>query len=205
MRALGKAMALAAGLSGLGSLVPRVAAADPSPLDANVVSEYGESETPRSAAMGGALRALGSGSAALFLHPAAMAETPVSHSEAGTQYTPETHRWLLGAGIVDSTTSRLAGAFSIQGAPLPMDPDGIRRTSLDVRLGLAYPITDRFIVGLSARYLKVNQSGVAGPGFGFGQSAVSGGLVDPTSSNTPADRLALVNAFTFDAGLIVHP
>ncbi len=86
-----------------------------------------------------------------------------------------------------------------------MDPDGIRRTSLDVRLGLAYPITDRFILGASARYLKVNQSGVAGPAFGFGQSAVSGGLVDPTSTNSPADRLSLVNAFTFDAGLIAKP
>ncbi len=206
MRSLRKAAALAAGLSGgLAGLVPGVARADRSPLDVNVISEYGESETPRSAAMGGALRALGSGSAGLFLNPAAMAETPVYHIEAGTQYTPETHRWLLGAGIVDSVTSRLAGSFSIQGAPLPMDPDGIRRTFLDLRLGLAYPFGDRVIFGVTGRYLKINQSGTAGPAYGFPSSVVSGGLYDPTSGSPPADRFALVNTATIDVGLIAKP
>jgi hypothetical protein len=208
MRALSRAVAV--GLSGglWLAVAPGVAQADPSPLDANVVSEYGESETARSAAMGGALRALGAGFTGIYLNPAAIAETPVYHVEAATQYTPETRRWVLGAGIVDSTTSRVAGAFSIQGVPLPMDPDGIRRTSLDVRLAFALPVTERFIIGASARYFKVNQSGVAGPGFGFGTSAVSGGLVDstsPASGTTPAGRLSLVNAFTFDVGLIVKP
>src|SRR5262245_40504839 len=56
MRSLRKAAALVAGLwGGLAGLAPGVAWADRSPLDANVLSEYGELETPRSAAMGGAL------------------------------------------------------------------------------------------------------------------------------------------------------
>jgi hypothetical protein len=213
MRSLSKAMALAAGLSGgLAGLAPGIAAADPSPLDANVISEYGESETPRSAAMGGALRGLGSGSSGIFLNPAAMATTHVYHLEALTQYTPETHRWVVGGVVVDSITSRLAGAFSIMGIPLPMDPDGIRRTSLDLRLGLAYPITDRFIVGVTGRYLKVTQSGTAGPSYasgqnpyGFGPSLVSGGLVDPSSTSSPPNRSALLNTATFDVGLVAKP
>jgi opacity protein-like surface antigen len=198
--------ALAAGLSGgLVGLAPGIAWADRSPLDVNVISEYGESETPRSAAMGGALRALGSGSAGIFLNPAAMATARLYHIEALTQYTPETRRWVLGGTIVDSITSKLAGAFSIQGIPLPMDPDGIRRTSLDLRLGLAYPITDRFILGINGRYLKVNQSGTAPSSYGFGSSLVSGGLFDPTSGSPPTGRTALVNTATVDVGLVVKP
>jgi hypothetical protein len=206
MRSSGKAAALAAGLSGgVAALVPGVAAADPSPLDANIITDYGESETPRSAAMGGALRALGAGSAGIFLNPAAMATTRVYHIEALTQYTPETHRWIVGGVIVDSITSRLAGAFSIMGVPLPMDPDGIRRTSLDLRLSLAYPITDRFILGVTGRYLKATQQGTAGSSYGFGSSVVSGGLFDPSSGPPPNTRFALVNTATIDAGLIAKP
>src|SRR5262249_24725711 len=163
------------------------------------------SETPRSAAMGGALRALGGGSAGIFLNPAALVTTRVYHIEAMTQYTPETHRWVLGGTIVDSVTSRLAGSFSLQGAPLPMDPDGIRRTFLDLRLGLAYPITERFFLGLTGRYLKVNQSGTTDPSYGFGPSLVSGGLFDGSSGSPPKDRFALVNTATLDVGLIVKP
>jgi hypothetical protein len=155
--------------------------------------------------MGGALRALSSGSAGIFLNPAGMAEAPAYHIEALTQYTPETRRWVLGGTIVDSVTSRLAGSFSIVGTPIPMDPDGIRRSVLDVRLGLAYPITDKFIVGISGRYLKVNQSGTAGPSYGFLPSLVSGGLFDPSTGTPPTDRFALVNTATLDVGIVAKP
>jgi hypothetical protein len=203
---------------GLGSLASRVAWADPSPLDANVVYDYGESQTPRGAGMGGALRALGTGTNAIFQNPAGLAAAPVYHIEALSQVTPETRRWLLGAAISDSVTTRLAGAFSIVGTPIVMDPNGLRRTYIDVRLGLAFPITDRFIIGLSGRYVDVTQSGGAAPSYGFCNSLVSGGLVDPSSGIAPArsnsacanpgggqDRLALVNTVTFDAGVVIKP
>jgi opacity protein-like surface antigen len=204
-------------------LSPSLAQADPSPLDANIITEYGESETPRSAAMGGALRALGTGTTAIYQNPAALASARVYHIEALSQYTPETRRVVFGAAIVDSVTSRLAGSFSIMGTPIAMDPDGIRRSTLDLRLGLAFPITDRFIIGLTGRYLDVKQSGGAAPTFGFCNDAVSGGLVDTSSGAGPPranlacpnhpdpnsgqlqDRNALVNAASFDAGLLVKP
>jgi hypothetical protein len=219
MRSARKGAALAASLSGgLALLAPgRAAALGPSPLPIGVIYNYGESETARSAAMGGALRALGDGTTSIFLDPAAMAESRTYHIEAGTQVTPETRGWLLGATVVDSVTSRLAGSFSLQGTPIAVDPSGIDRSWLDLRLGLAFPITDRFIIGLTGRYLKATQSGIAQPGYGFGFSSASGGLIDPTSpltgpGATPGDaagnrpdRLALVNTFTFDAGIIIRP
>lgn len=202
---------------GLGSLAPSVVRAQ-SPLDANVVYDYGESQTPRGAAMGGALRALGTGTNALFQNPAGLAAAPVYHIEALSQLTPETRRWLLGAAISDSVTTRLAGALSIVGTPIVMDPNGIRRTYIDVRLGLAFPITDRFIIGLGGRYVDISQSGSAAPSYGFCNSLVSGGLVDMSSGVAPArsnsacanpgggqDRLPLVNTVTFDAGVVIKP
>src|ERR1700760_1458769 len=61
------AVCLAALLSA--GLAPAVARADRSPLDVNVVTEYGESETPRSAAMGGSIRAIATGSAGPLQDP----------------------------------------------------------------------------------------------------------------------------------------
>ena len=207
MRWVSKGSTVAVGLSGVVASLAlgSPAAADPSPLPVGVISNYGESETARSAAMGGALRALGSGTPSIFLNPAAMAETPAYHLEGLTDYTFETRRWMLGAAVVDSVTSRLAGSFSIQGTPIAMDPDGINRSQLDLRLGIAYPITDKFILGVSGRYFKVTQSGLAGPSYGFGPSVASGGLYDPTSGTPPTSREPLVNTFTFDVGLVAKP
>jgi hypothetical protein len=213
MRSVSKAqaVALAAGLSG--ALAAGSASAqttkNPSPLDQNVISDYGETETPRSAGMGGALRALGSGTSSVFLNPAAMGSARLYHVDAISSFTPETKRWLLGGVVIDSITSRLAGSFAVVGTPMAMDPDGIRRSFLDLRLGLAYPITDHFIIGLSGRYLKARQAGIAQSTYGFGAGdKVSGGLVDPSSTPTdgsPQDRFALVSAFSFDAGIMVKP
>src|SRR6185312_10757869 len=211
MRPVSKARALAVALWGFALLAPARAMADPSPLPPSVIYNYGETETPRSAAMGGALRAAGFGSTAVYLNPAAMPEAQTYHIEAMLSGTPETRSLFLGGVVVDSLTSRLAGAFSIQGTPIAMDPGGIDRSMLDLRLAIAYPITDFIMLGLTGRYLKINQSGIAGPSNGFGWSLASGGLVDPGSiSGSPAtlnrpDRFALLNTATFDAGLVIKP
>lgn len=193
--AKGCSLALAAGLAGaLATLAPRGAAAAGSPLDPSIIYNYGENETTRSLGMGGALRALGNGTSAIYLNPAAMVETRVYHLEAFAQITPETGRQVYGGTVVDSVTGRLAGSISVVGAL--MDPDGLDRSAIDVRLGLAYPISERFFIGLGGRYAKITQSGI-GP---LGDSKVSGGLKDPEGG-----RYAIVNTVTFDAGLIVKP
>lgn len=183
-------------LAGAAALIaPGRAAAEPTKLPPQEAYSYGENETARIAAFGGALRALGNGTASLFVNPSAMAESRVYHLEALAQVSPEARRQVYGGAVVDSITGRLAGGLSVVGGFI--DPDGIDRSFLDARIALAYPISERFFVGLSGRYAKIHQDNTLKEG-GLGASDVSGGLVDPDGG-----RLALVNEVTFDAAVTV--
>jgi hypothetical protein len=142
------------GLAAALLLAPFSASADPDPLNPTrlppqVIYNYGENDTTRSAAMGGALRALGSGTSSVLLNPAAMAATRVYHASATIQFTPETGRQMYGATVVDSVTSKLAGSVALAGGY--MDPHGLKRTIFDIRSAVAYPITDRLFVGIGGR------------------------------------------------------
>ncbi|MFO0760903.1 MAG: hypothetical protein U0359_30785 [Byssovorax sp.] len=171
---------------------------DPARLPTPIIYNYGENETARSAAMGGALRALGNGTTGVFLNPASMVQSRVYHIEANAQFTPETTRAVFGGVVVDSVTSRLAGAAAINGGF--MDSCGVDRSMLDVRSAIAYPIGDRLLLGVGGRYLKATQTPHLSP---FGEAdPVAGGLVDPAAS--PPTRFALLNTFTFDVGLSVR-
>ncbi len=171
-------------------LLGATARAEGTDLDPPVAYNYGELETPRSAAMGGALRAAGNSAAAVFLNPAAMLSTRVYHLEGLAQLTPEAARQMYAGAIVDSVTGRLAGGVSVAGGIV--DPNGLDRSVLDARVALAYPLGDAIGAGITGRYLKVNQQGLGV----FGDSKVSGGLVDPEGGRSP-----LVDTFSFDAGL----
>lgn len=193
------ALTLAAGLfAGVSVGAPTVASAQ-SQLEPSVIYNYGENETPRSTAMGGALRAMGAGTTGMFLNPAAIPLSRLYHIQALAQGTPETGRQVYGGTVVDTVTSRLGGGFSFVGGF--MDPKGIDRSFLDMRLDLAFPITERFIIGLGGRYLKLTQSGVGA----FGSSPFSGGLLDTGSTSLPPGRTAMVNTVTLDAGIVVRP
>lgn len=152
---------------------------------------YGETDTPRSGAMGGALRALGGGNTAHYLNPANMGITRLYHIQALAQFTPEAGRHLYGGAIVDSTR-RLSGGVSFIGGF--QDSEGIDRSHLDARVSLAFAITERFHLGLSGRYMSLDQEGL-GP---LGASRTSGGLVDDEGG-----RESLVNTVTFDAGVTI--
>jgi hypothetical protein len=191
--------ASAAALAGALLLGAAPAAAEPDPfnpakLPTPVLYNYGENETTRSGAMGGALRALGNGTSALFLNPAAMTTTRVYHLEAQAQLSPEAGRQLYTANVVDSVTGRLAGAASITGGFV--DPNATHRSLIDVHAGLAFPVSDRFSIGLGGRWLKVNQEALTAP---FALDGVSGGLGDPAGGRST--RFSFVNALTFDVGL----
>lgn len=165
------------------------AQAEPSKLRPEVGWNYGEQETARSAAMAGATRAIGTDVNGLLANPANMAASRVYHLAALAQIWPEANRQSYGAAAVDSSTSRIAaglgGFYTIQ------DSDGLRRKALDLRLGLALPLSDRVFVGASGKYLKLQQNGL-GP---LGQSYASGGLAGDN----------IVDSVTFDAGLTVRP
>ncbi|MGK3967933.1 hypothetical protein WMF38_27660 [Sorangium sp. So ce118] len=181
------------------------AAAEASSLPPQLAYAYGENETPRAAAFGGALRALGNGTSAVFMNPSAMVETRVYHLQALFQGSPEAGRHAYGGVVVDSVTGKLAGAISFVGGFV--DDDGVDRTFLDARVGLAYPITERLFVGLTGRYAKITQDGtlrVGGLADSGGYDPVSGGLVE-TEEGKPAGRHSYVNEFTFDAAITIKP
>ncbi len=166
--------------------------ADPSKLAAPIAHNYGEQETARQTAMAGGLRALGNSTAAMFQNPASMPETRAYHIEGVVQLMPEAARHLYGGAVVDSMTSRLTGGFAFVGGFI--DKDGLDRSLIDARLALAYPLSERFFVGLGGRYAKIWERGLGE----FGASKLSGGLVDPDGGRFP-----FVSAFTFDAGITV--
>src|SRR5688572_20246092 len=86
----------------IGSLLSAPARADRSDLPPEVGYNYGEIETPRIAAMGGAQRAFSNSLEALFLNPANMAATRIYHLGALAQIWPEANRQSYGGGAVDS-------------------------------------------------------------------------------------------------------
>jgi hypothetical protein len=170
------------------------ARADRSDLVPEVGFDYGEVQTARMAAMGGAMRALGNGITGVYLNPASIALTRVYHLQALAQIWPEAHRQTYGAGAIDSSTSRLAAGIAGQYGVL--DPDGVDRRWTDVRLAVAYPLSDHLYVGATGKYLKLRENGFARPGFGLPPpSAASAGLPDQP----------IVDGLTFDAGITVKP
>ena len=177
-------------LAGVLTAAPSTVSADASDLPPEVGHNYGEIETPRIAAMGGALRAFGNSVDALFINPAGMPTTRVYHIGALAQVWPEASRQSYGGGVSDSVVSsmRLAGGFG--GTWTLQDPDGIDRRSTDLRFALAYPFSDQFFVGAGIRYLWLEQNG-DGP---LGVSAASGGLEEED----------IVRGITFDAGVTLR-
>jgi hypothetical protein len=153
--------------------------------------DYGETETARVAAVGGAQRALGNSVGALFINPSGMTSARVYHLAALAQIWPEASRQSFGAAAVDSivSASHLAGGFG--GTWNAQDRDGLDRQWTDLRAALAYPFSEKFSLGLAAHYLWLQQNGL-GP---LGESLASGGL---------HDRM-IVRTVGVDAGLTVRP
>jgi hypothetical protein len=172
------------------------AGADPSELPPPFAYNYGETDTPRAAAMSGALRALGASTTAPFLNAANMGLTRSYHIQPFVQITPEALRHLYGGAIIDSTR-RFSGGLAFVGGF--QDADGIDRSHIDLRVPLAFAISDRFHIGLAGRYLMLDQEGVASNP--LGDSRASGGLQDP---DDPGGRDALVHTVTFDAGITIR-
>jgi len=169
------------------------ARADASNLVPEVGYNYGEIETGRSAGMGGASRALGNGMTGTFENPANIALTRVYHLQALAQIWPEARKQGYSLGAVDSVSGPIAG--SVAGQYGVLDPDGVRRKWTDVRLALAMSVSDHFYVGITGKYLKLNDSGPPRTGFGLPPSSAAGGLPDQAS----------VENITFDVGATAKP
>lgn len=179
------------GLWLVGGLWTTHAQADPSRLEPEYGYNYGDIETPRIAAVGGALRATANSTSAIFVNPANMAASQIYHVSALSQIYPEAARQSYGGAVVDSIVSSTGIAGGLSGVWSSQDPEGIQRETIDFRFGAALPIEDVFYIGLLGRTLSLNQKGT-GP---LGSSQVSGGIPDSS----------IVTAFTLDAGATVRP
>jgi opacity protein-like surface antigen len=183
---------LAAWLVLASSLVSAPAGADRSDLPPEVGYNYGEIETPRIAAMGGAMRAFSNSLDALFINPANMAASRVYHLGALAQIWPEANRQSYGAGAIDSIVSSARIAGGLGGTWNLQDPDGIERQWTDLRFALAFPFSDEFFLGAGGRHLWLKENGDDGE---IGASAASGGLHDEQ----------ILRGFSFDAGATLKP
>ena len=169
--------------------------ADPSPLPPEVGYNYGEIELPRTAALGGALRAFSNSLEALQINPANLAVTRVYHIGGQAQFWTGANRQSYGVSIVDSVVSRSRLAGGVSANWLFQDPDGVDRNAMDLRVGLALPISDKIFLGASGRYLDLGQDGYARGRDVLPPSAASNGL----------DGKSIVKDITFDAGISVRP
>ncbi|MFZ5890981.1 MAG: hypothetical protein ACOY0T_08015 [Myxococcota bacterium] len=184
-------VALACLSAALATFAPRAAHADSSELDPAIGYNYGEIETARTAATGGAQRALSTSIGALFVNPANVARERVYHIGAFAQLWPEARRQSYGAAAADAVSS---GSHLAAGAGITynfQDTDGIDRRWTDARLALAYPVSNQLYFGLGGRYLWLSQNGL-GP---LGISSVSSGLGGEQ----------IVRNFSFDAGATFKP
>lgn len=186
---------LALGVAAAVLLRPAVARADGSALPPEVGYNYGLTETPRTGAMAGALRAFSRSTDALFVNPANMVASRVYHVGALAQIWPQASRQSYGLAVVDSivSASRLAGG--IGGTWNRQDPSGVDRTFYDLRFALAYPFSDSFYLGASGRYLSLKQDGFPRGIYDLRPSSAAGGTPDK----------AIVQNLTFDAGATVKP
>jgi hypothetical protein len=169
--------------------------AEPSPVPPEVGYNYSELELPRTAAMGGALRAFSNSLEALQNNPANLAATRVYHVGGGAQFWTNSNRQTYGASIVDSVVSRSRLAGGVSANWLFQDPDGLDRHALDVRLGLALPVSDKFLVGVSGHYIDLSQDGYPRGRNVLPPSVASNGLAGET----------IVKDITFDAGVTLRP
>ncbi len=173
--ALGIAFAFACAIATSSSL----AEASPSTTSLEQGYDLGEIQHPRTVALGGAQQVWGGSTTAVFVNPANLPLYRVYHLEGLAAFSPEARRQSYGGAIVDSSTSRLAGGLG--GTWSTMDPDGIRREWTDLRLALAYPLGDRFHIGLTGRYLRALQGTGRGP---LGPSLASDGNAAGPIANT---------------------
>jgi len=169
--------------------------ADPSTRPPEVGYNYSEVELPRTAALGGALRAFSNSTEALQINPANLATARVYHVSGQAQFWTGSNRQSYGASIVDSVVSRSRLAGGVSANWLFQDPDGVDRSGLDVRFGLALPISDKIFIGASGRYLELEQDGYA-----RGRP-----VLPPSVASNGLDGEKIVKDITFDAGINVRP
>jgi hypothetical protein len=146
---------------------------------------------PRPLGMGMTLRAAPSATAGIYLNPATIAMAKLFHLELMYQYTGEDSESTGGIAVVDSITTVVAAGLSFNYSRI--DKANTEHESYDGRLALAGNFADVFFVGLTGRYLRVEQNTSRSKWGPNGRAAM------------PASGSQNVDGFTFDAGVALKP
>jgi hypothetical protein len=139
--------------------------------------EAAATESSRGIALGTGLRASSMSTSALAYSPAGLALGRLYHIEGNVDYIPDANGVALGAGVVDSSTSQLGAGIGLRGFLSGAGGWG----GLDGRLGLAFPFSDAFSVGVAGRYITIS-----------GEDDVG-------------DEVTLARGFTMDASFRIRP
>jgi hypothetical protein len=148
-------------------------------------------ETPRGLALGTGMRASAVSTSALAYSPAALSLGNLYHIEANLDYMAELDTVALGAGAVDSSTSKVGAGIALRG--FLSGDDGFNTDTrydydgLDGRLGVGLALSDAFALGVGARYVDISTEA----------DADGDGEIDEDEE--------LVQGFTMDASLRIVP
>jgi len=148
-------------------------------------------ETPRGLALGTGVRAAAVSTSALAYSPAALSLGNLYHIEANLDYMAELDTVALGAGAVDSSTSKVGAGIALRGFLSGDDgfttDAGYDYDGLDGRLGIGLALSEAFALGVGARYVDISTE----------SDDLGDGEID--------DDEELVQGFTMDASLRIMP
>ena len=104
------------------------------------------------------LRAQGTGATALFLNPAGMALIRQYAIEGNYQYRPEDSAQMAAGSIVDSVTADVAAGAYVHyiNSTRKKGSEEQDRDAIEGGLGLAYPISQSFLLGVKGKYLNAD-------------------------------------------------
>lgn len=109
-------------------------------------------ESSRGLALGTGVRATAVSTSALAYSPAGLAMGNLYHIEGNLDYLAEVNTVALGAGVVDSSTSKVGAGVGVRG--FLSGDEGF--DGLDGRLGLALSLSDAFSLGIAGRYIDLS-------------------------------------------------
>jgi hypothetical protein len=118
-------------------------------------------ETPRGIALGTGMRASSASLSALVYNVANLPVGRMYHVGGMGMWAPDSGQYSLTGAVVDSITTSVAAGVAIRGIFNGDDPG---YTGFDGKLGLGIPFSDAFGLGISGRYVSMDQKGVPASG-----------------------------------------
>ena len=170
----------------------RVAAQAPCENSDRPCPPRADQETARGLALGTGGRATAVSTSALVYHPASLAFTKLRlyHIEGQVDYMPAFKTVALGAAVADSATSKIGAGLSLRGF---LSGEG-GYDGLDGKLGLAFPFSDVFSIGLSGRYIDLSREEIAADDSTTEVELAHGFTLDASLRLTPVDGLQIMVA-----------